>query len=828
MTPEKWKQIKAIFDEAVELSSTGRERRLASVSETEISDEVRKMLATDAVDLFEFSPVKELLNNVGEKELPEKIGVYKIVKEIGRGGMGAVFLAERADGEFSQQVAIKLIKRGMDSDEILRRFRNERQILAELHHPYIARLLDGGVSADGSPFYAMEYVEGFPIDVYSSQNNLDVIEKLELFRKICAAVSYAHSQLVVHRDLKPSNILVTENGTPKLLDFGIAKILRSSNSLETATQKMLMTPEYASPEQIRGEKVTTASDVYSLGVILYELLTDEKPFPVTGRNYAEIIQIVCESVPLKPSHTQKSKVSARNAKSTDKPQNNKKEIEKSKLLRGDLDNIVLKALQKDASRRYQSVEKLSEDIRRHLVGLPVTARADSSFYRAGKFIKRNKISVAAASLIFLSLCVGMSVAVWQAHRAERQKVLAEKRFAEVRRLANAVVFKYHDAIAELQGSTAAREMLVKDAAQYLDALAEESSEDVDLQIELALAYLKLGDVQGKMYAANIGDTKGALVSYRKSVELLESVLKIKPTDADAVKESLIKAYESLAFLMLRSGDSRGAQELVVKALKLHSELPESVEREMQLVELYIRLGDVNSDIKEEYLRLNNHLKALTLAEKIWQADPNSFEKTKTLARVYQRVGTDYVVNGKRIEENGGSDSARELFVKAMDFHSKSLEAAEKMMQIEPENASSRRYLTSAYHNLAESLALNGKYDEALRLAKMNYDLIEAMLRSDIKNKEAKFSLSLANQLFADIYSRKNDFDKFFEFAERSLQMDEELYQNDPVNVEVRQRIISRNKELANLYEKKGDLQKANLHRRRAENVLALFKSSGEK
>src|ERR1700730_6849802 len=288
--------------------------------------------------------------------------------------MGTVFLAERADDEYRKQVAIKLIKRGMDTDSVLRRFRNERQILAGFDHPNIARLFDGGTTADGLPYFVMEYIEGLPIDEYCNKRALSIPERLKLFREVCAAVSYAHRHLVIHRDIKRSNILVTAEGVPKLLDFGIAKILQSGDgapTFATMTGLRLMTPEYASPEQVRGQPVTTASDVYSLGVILYELLTGQFPYRFASQTPRDIERAITTTQPEKPSTAI--------ARSDG---NSKFEIRNSKFLKGDLDNIVLTALRKEPERRYQSVEQFSEDIRRHLEARPIVAGTDTGHERS--------------------------------------------------------------------------------------------------------------------------------------------------------------------------------------------------------------------------------------------------------------------------------------------------------------------------------------------------------------------------------------------------------------------------------------------------------------
>ena len=336
-----------------------------------------------------------------------RIGPYRIVGEAGHGGMGTVYLAER-DEPYHQRVALKLVRGAVSLDDhLVRRFIEERQILASLEHPRIARLLDGGITAEGLPWFALEYIEGIPIDRYVEQHRSPIEARIELFLAVCDAVQYAHRHLVVHRDLKPSNILVTADGQVKLLDFGIAKLVAGGQHAETRTGLRLMTPEYASPEQVRGEPVTVASDVYSLGVLLYELLTSRRPYRLTGPAPLELERAVLEQEPQRPSSV------------AGNPRLRRR-------LRGDLDTIALTALRKEPARRYQSVEQLATDLTRHLTGLPVTARPDRLGYRAGKFVRRHRVGVAAGIALFLSLLGGLAATLWQSREATREAARAER------------------------------------------------------------------------------------------------------------------------------------------------------------------------------------------------------------------------------------------------------------------------------------------------------------------------------------------------------------------------------------------------------------------
>ena len=404
MSPERWQQIEAVFQSAVDLSPHERERYLETAcgADPELRAEVVRLLSSaDLADDFIESPVwtdSSFLNSSAKKlisdslenhiELPNadefigrKIGVYQLMSEIGRGGMGAVFLANRADGEFSQKVAIKLIKRGMDSDFIVRRFKHERQILASFEHPYIARLFDGGTTIDGIPYFVMEYIEGQTLYQYCDKQKLDIRSRLKTFQKICSALSYAHERQIVHRDIKPSNILINKYGNPKLLDFGIAKILDPDlihESLNpTASIMRMMTPDYASPEQVRGDEITAASDIYSLGILLYELLTGRRPYNFAGRALHEVSRVICEVSPKLPSDIvssgdnllpqySSSDRASEIARSTTA-------IDLSRALRAGLDNIIMKALAKNTADRYASAKDFSEDISRYMTGGSVKA-----------------------------------------------------------------------------------------------------------------------------------------------------------------------------------------------------------------------------------------------------------------------------------------------------------------------------------------------------------------------------------------------------------------------------------------------------------------------
>jgi serine/threonine-protein kinase len=561
MAPERWQQIKEIFQNAHELEETARPAYLdeACAGDPSLRAEVESLLAADekAPSFFEkpAAAVAPLFSDEPNGNWEgRRIGPYRLQREIGRGGMGLVYLAARDDGQYQKQAAVKLIKRGMDTDEILRRFRHERQTLATLDHPNIARLLDGGVTEEGLPYFVMEYIDGLPIDVYCDSHQLNTVERLKLFRQVCAAVQYAHQNLIVHRDLKPSNILVTKEGVPKLLDFGIAKLLQhdaSSPALEmTMTGMRLLTPDYASPEQARGEAISTVSDVYSLGVLLYKLLTGHRPYRFTSYSPAEIERVICEMVPEKPS-TAISRVEPANGKGEHSlnpeiigsardgsPQKLRKR------LRGDIDNIVLKALRKEPQRRYSSVEQFSEDIRRHLQGLPVIARPDTLGYRAGKFVQRHKFGVAAASLL-VTLALGFGIMT----KVQANRIALERDKAEQVSQFLVDIFQVSDP-SEARGDTiTAREILAKGAERISKELRNQQEVQATLMDVIGRVYHKLG-------------------LYEKATPILETALVTRQKLLGTAHPEVAASLNHLASLQIAKGNFVAADSLLQKSLEI--------------------------------------------------------------------------------------------------------------------------------------------------------------------------------------------------------------------------------------------------------------------
>ncbi|MBX7171638.1 MAG: protein kinase [Pyrinomonadaceae bacterium] len=598
---DRWDKVSEILNKVLEKPTEKRRTFLRKLcgNDKELYTEIESLLSVEGStnDFLGKSPLASanILENLTSLK-NKTIGNYKIVREIGRGGMGSVYLATRNDDQFNKRVAIKILRRGMDSEDILKRFRMEERILAALEHPNIARLLDAGITNDGLPYFVMEYVEGEPLDKYCDEHNLNTVERLELFQKVCSAVQYAHQNLIVHRDLKPGNIFVNTAGEPKLLDFGIAKLLNpeltSDTIAPTATFVRLMTPDYASPEQIRGKTITTASDIYSLGILLYKLLTGDLPYHFRDASPQEIERLVYEKEPTKPSE-----VISDRARINTNETNPKSKIQNLKSLKGDLDNIVLMALRKEPSRRYQSAEAFSDDIRRHLDGLPVLARPNTLGYRFTKFITRHKVGAAAASLILLSLIGGIFISLRQAQVAAREKAKAEAVSQFLQNLLNA-------SNPQIEASrTAGHDTTVKElldaASQKLET--EELSNQPEVKAELkriiGISYIEQGQYESarknlesalqlktELYGENSLETLQTLVAvaslwiatgkneeadkfYRQRI----SILRIEQKKGNVQADDLFAALTDFGLLRRAQGDSREAESLFREALDLRSQ-----------------------------------------------------------------------------------------------------------------------------------------------------------------------------------------------------------------------------------------------------------------
>ena len=700
MNPEHWQRVNEIVNDCLEMDRSSRHAHLEEVCAADpgLRAEVESLLDAfeEADDFMEASA----LESEPRKLLAgQRVGNYELRELIGEGGMGAVYMAVRA-ADFQKKVAIKLVKRGMDTAAILRRFQHERQILAGLDHPNIARLLDGGATEDGRSYLVMEYIEGRPITDYCEEHSLPLRRRLELFRSVCAAVQYAHQNLIVHRDLKPGNILVTADGTPKLLDFGIAKLLAPDREA-TVTVLRIMTPECASPEQVRGENITTASDVYALGVLLYQVLTGARPYQLTTRTPEEITRVVCDTEPPKPSTVRPT-------------------------LAGDLDNIILKAIQKDPQRRYISVEQFSEDIRRYLVGLPVIARKDTFVYLASRFVRRHRTGTLAAATLALSLLGGMAATLREAQVARAERARAQARFDDVRKLANSLLFELHDALAPIPGATAARELVVRRAAEFLDRLARDSGHDMALRRELATAYGRLGQVQGAGGVANLGDTKAAIESDHKAAMLMERNVAEGGTVED--RQQLASEYDNLSSLL----PSAGGDEYARKALavrKAMAPLLSPVKAGEELAYSDYWLGMRAMARGDRAAALEHYRNALPRWDAAFKADPKGRGSGYRVALVHKRIGAILGELGKPNE--------------ALDHYRAAQAIEEPLLKIDSQNARRRLDATYTDMDMAGFLWILGDRQAALAHMRNAVAVREELAAADPKEVRAHVSLASA-------------------------------------------------------------------------------------
>ena len=725
MNPGQWQLIRRIFHEAVDLPPGERGDFVlrAAAGDESLRIEVESLLAShDSAASFIEPPSDQVKAIVPDEDTADQIGrrvgSYKIVREIGRGGMGSVYLGARADDEFSKRAAIKLIRTGMNTDYVVRRFLSERQILANLDHPNIARLLDGGTNEDGLPYFVMEYVEGQPIREYCDTLRLSTDERLRLFGDVCSAVHYAHQNLVIHRDIKPGNILVTADGTVKLLDFGIAKLFGLGPSRDETTQgaARVMTPAYASPEQVKGDPITTASDVYSLGVLLYELLTGHLPYRVASSSPIEIIQAICERQPDRPS-TAVARVETiptgdgdTTVKVTPESVSKARGSQPDKLrreLEGDLDNIVLKAMRKEPQRRYASAEQLSEDITRYLDGRPVIARKDTLGYRATKFIHRHKTGVAVAVLVAIALLSATIVTSWQARVARHATEKAEIRFAEQRRLANSLMTEVQSSLstdpyaASSPNAAPTQRLLAQKSLEYLNNLAKDAGDDPTFLGELAAAYI----TEGYFQSWTLQDNPGALASYEKAIELFKRRVALDPDSFDAKRrlgDALGAKIESLS-LMGRSEETLQvyAEKLAVEREMVEAE-PEDPKRIVRFAETNQGSGDILRSLMrtdEANARFRTALELATQAISVFKERARQPEERVDLSTFYLKQGDMY-------EELSELQNAGESYRTASVI-------AEAVHNEHPEIAQALRNTSSSHWYLGQILDKLGDYRGAL-------------------------------------------------------------------------------------------------------------------
>jgi non-specific serine/threonine protein kinase/serine/threonine-protein kinase len=754
MSSADWSRVTDLFDRACRLPAAEREAWVRSVCDEEATcAEVRAMLrAYDADPGFLEAPIDvaaavEMVGwHVARSVEGRRIGRYRVVREIGRGGMGVVYEAERDDAEFERRVAIKVLPAGWAAPALAERFRFERRVLAGLDHPNIAGLLDAGSTDDGVPYFVMDYVDGRPIDAWCREHALTPRERVRLLVAVCDAVAHAHQHLVVHRDLKPANILVTADGAPNLLDFGIATVVSEEGGTSaglTRAGQSTFTPEYASPEQVRGERVTTATDVYSLGVLAYRLLAERPPYDLSGLSPLESMRAICESTPPFPSS-----VAAPAARG---------------LLRGDLDTIVMKALRKDARERYATVSELAADLAAWLDGRPVSAAPATFGYRARKLVARHRTAVIAATAVLLALVAGGVGTAWQAHVASVERDKAERRFAQVRQFSRSLLFEVHESLRRLPGATEPRRLLLDRAVQFLDGLAADAGDDVALNLELVAGYRRLGHVEGAATSDNVGDLAGARRSFEAAVRLAERALLADPRSAAALV-AVAEASGDLSNTLLAVGDHAAAE-------RAHARSRDAVERlerdhaaapgiAATIAASCLNLGyfrGVRGDLAEAK---SLYEKAVRLYDALPAGVPDRDEVDRGHARALKRLAA-VLVKDKRLDEG----EARYRQALALD---------EAVVARNPGNAPFRYDMTFSLTDLAFVARERGDVPTAEMLYRRALAIRQEVLDADPSNSRALQGVANIHQYLSSIYGSKGEFAKAADALRLSLALSDRL------------------------------------------------------
>lgn len=781
MEPKRWQLIKDILATLLEVDESERGSKLdaACGDDDELRSEVLGYIA-----LSEDDPATE----------STQVGKYQLIEKLGEGGMGEVWLAtDRAEG-YERQVAVKLIKAGLGATKILDRFLTERHILSGLSHPNIARMLDGGRSDDGQPYLVMEYVQGVPISDYVERERLECRQIVNLFILVCRAVAYAHSNLIVHRDLKPSNVLVTADAEPKLLDFGISKILDidvAGEESEVTFTRMLMTPAYASPEQLRGDSPSTATDVYSLGIVLFELVTGARPFGMSSDNPVLMYDLVRSHEPERPSSILLRESSLVRKRSTSSPDTGSVPSPiASKDVEGDLDNVILKAIDSDVAQRYQTVQEFSDDLQRYIDGMPVLASAGSRTYRLRKFVGRHR-SIAVAWAAFVLVLLGATAtASWLYVRAENAQIVAERRFNDVRKLANSIVFELHDSILDLPGSTPTREVLVSRALEYLDELSASQPDDPKLQAELADAYDKIGDVQGGLFEFHLGQREKAAESYRKAFAIRERLVLSAPNS--------LEFRRKLAASLFKLGNM----------LWVETKMNESLAAYQQALDIYDSLGgQPDADILVETAKTLTRIGYVKAAAGDLAGGDGGLERAHKLldeARALRPsdISVRMAIAGTLEASGTVENAAKQNFDSARDLYHDALVIWKELSTERPNSIIIKRGLARSHHNLAlaqyniawKTGMSAGKID-ALTSVSTAHSAYAAMAASDPANQELRRQLSDSISLKAKLLIEIGQIETARSMLTEALAEVERMWSASPADETLRINIASMNEEL---------------------------------
>jgi serine/threonine protein kinase/tetratricopeptide (TPR) repeat protein len=766
MIDDRRKRAEDLFQAAADLPAGQRSRFIGERCgpDEALRAEVERLVRAHEDDTDDGLDVgaMDLTQLTGPSPPGESIGPYKLLSVLGEGGMGVVYLAEQT-APVRRRVAIKVLKGGMDPDEVVPRFELERQLLGSLNHAGIARLYDGGTTGDGRPYFVMEYVEGQELGAYCDAHRLSIDARLRLFQKVCAAVHCAHQNLVVHQDIKPGNILVTSDGEPKLLDFGIAKLLNPEMSLLAGVARpggRVMTPEYASPEQVRGEPITTASDVYALGVLLYELLTGHAPYRLESRAMDEIERVICEQEPASPSTAvgrveELASSGGRTTTITPETVGRVREERPDRLRRalsGDLDRIVLMAMRKVPMHRYASAEQLSEDIQRHRGSLPVIARPDTVRYRATKFVRRNRTGVAAAAMIVVVLVGGIlgTTSGWRNAEEQRQLVEVQRnRVTDHRRqlvgMSHTLMFDVYDLIDELEGALEARELLVTTAQDHLEQLATWSAEDPTLRHELAMAYDRAGDIDGGIRGPSHGAPMAALEFYEQALALRQALLGDHPDDA-VVLAGLAASWENIGDAHWSTRDLEASRDAYVECLSIRRDLARASPRDDQIKRLlavalrnvgkvYTRLG--GSDEAERY-----YDESIPLTEELVARYPDDLKLRRDLSVAYLR-------KGGRLRHRGDLPGALVKFQQVLRIR-------RRLAAANPDSDRARRDVAVALLFVGQTLHDLGRPDEAMPYAHENAEICAARVVTNPLSSRAESDLAVAHELLGQVHDARGE------------------------------------------------------------------------
>jgi eukaryotic-like serine/threonine-protein kinase len=761
----EWPLISKLLDEAVDLPAAERAAWLSRLpaAQLHLKPYLEELISTSERSDAALPDWPQYAGSPTSTELPKSdgfkagqvIGPYRLLEPLGQGGMGSVWLAQSVTGAVKLPVALKLPQLGtqVTAGYLKERFDRERVILAALNHPNIARLYEAGVAPPGQPFLALEYVKGETLIAHCNSKQLSIKDRLALFVQVLRALQYAHSNLIIHRDLKPSNILVTETGEVKLLDFGIAKLLdtESLQACETELTQLggrAMTPDYASPEQVRGDALTTASDVYSCGVLLHELLTGKRPYRLKRGTRAELEEAILTADISRPSTI------IAGGKAGDS-QNTMGSLKRK--LSGDIDTIVLKVLRKNPSDRYASASALHEDIERYLAGRPVLAQPDSTAYRLQKFLARNRLPVVAAASVFAALLVGLGLALWQAQAAREQarvavleKARAEKHSGSIRKLSTSLMFDVYDKIAQLHGATEARAALANNASQYLAELATDIGDNPEFRLELAEAFRRLGDIQGQIDGPNLGKPVSALASYDEAIRLLQHALDRTPattTDLNSLftLSRALRERSRILRLLERDQEALDSAQTGLRAATLLANAPgASITYQLQVPPLIADVARRQAKLaKQTPLWKNGLVDAIAATERI-RASLNDTTTVKDKYAVLDQLASLNSELGHILR----GEPAAESKLEALRRFSFALGIREAQLDGAPDSGITTRSIAAHHFALAMTLESLGQKREALRHAQKGISIVRMVATRDPANRQAL--LDVMNALLISI------------------------------------------------------------------------------